>query len=174
MSFLRKMASVLLGSSEEKLVKAKREVAYSATKAMHPKEAEAVEQMVKSSYENALEKIIYTIGNTARHHAKLSSPDALINSPVMERFVDNYGFQYFINGVSLGYQLQAGTADSKFQEELTLLMESLHNEMMGDAVKTLGSQKQAECFSAAAKVAADLGVEAGAQMYEQGYILVKD
>ena len=173
MGFLGKIASVLLGSSEDKLIKAKKEIAYNAEKVLHPKEANALEELVSYQYEQALEKILYTIGNAIKHHANLSNTDQIKNSSFMQRFVDNYGFQYFTNGVSLGHQTQAGTADAKFQKEISTLMEALHKQMMEDAKRSFSSKKVAECFSAGAKVAADLGVETGVYIYNQGYIVVQ-
>jgi hypothetical protein len=173
MGFLGRISSVLLGSSEEKLIKAKKEIVYNSEKALHPKEAKALEQIVSSQYEKALEQILYTIGNSLRHHAHLTNADHVKNSAFMERFVENYGFEYFINGVSLGHQIQAGTTDVKFQREISTIMEGLHNKMMKDAMHSFSSQKVAECFSAGAKVAADLGAEAGAQIYNQGFIVIE-
>lgn len=173
MGFLGRFASALLGSSEDKLIKAKKEIAYNAERALHPKEAKAIEQIVSSQYEKALERILYAIGNSLRHHANLTNADHVKNSSFMGRFVENYGFEYFINGVSLGHQIQAGTADTKFQREISTIMEALHNKMVEDAMRTFSSQKVAECFSAGAKVAADLGAEAGAQIYNQGYIVIE-
>jgi hypothetical protein len=173
MGLLGKVASVLLGSSEDKLKMAKREISYNAEKTMHPNEAKALEQLVSSYYEKALEQIIYKIGNAARHHANLTNVDHIKNSSFMQRFIDEYGFQYFANGVSLGHQVQAGTADAEFQKEINTLMESLHREMMNDAINSFSNQKTAECFSAGAKVAADLGAEAGMKIYNEGYISIE-
>ncbi len=170
MGLFSKITSMILGSTEEQSIKIKKEVAYNTNKAIYPNEAKAVEQLVSSQYEKALEQILYTIGNSIRHHAKLSRADHIKNSPFMQRFVDDYGFQYFVNGVSLGHQFQAGTADSQFQKEIGILMEELHKRMMNDATRSFSSQKVAECFSAGAKVAADLGFETGVQTYKNVYI----
>lgn len=174
MSLFRRISSIILGTSEDKLVKAKKEAAYRAEKALHPNEARAVEQLVDSYYEKALGQIMYTIGNTLKHHAKLNRADHIKNSEFMQRFNDDYGYRYFINGVSLGHQIQAGTADNNFQKEISILMEAIHKEMMVDANESFSSYKVAECFSAGAKVAADLGVKAGVEIYNQGYIAIND
>jgi hypothetical protein len=171
MGIFNKFAAMVLGSKEEQLIKAKKEIAYSVTRSRHPKEAEAVEVFVNGQYELALEKILYTIGNTLRHHAKLTDADHIQNSAFMERFIEDYGYHYFRNGVSLGHQTQAGTADRKFQADIGILMEGLHKRMMADANNSFSSPKIAECFSAGAKAAADAGFETGVQAYQKTYII---
>ncbi|MBT2641721.1 hypothetical protein J7I80_05760 [Bacillus sp. ISL-41] len=173
MGFLSRFTTILFGSKEDEIVRAKKEVAYATTKQLYPKEAKAVEDLVKGQYEKALEQILYTIGNAIRHHARLSNAEHIKNSAFMERFIEDYGFQYFINGVSLGHQTQAGTADVKFQKEISLLMEELHKRMMEDALKSFSSQKIADCFSAGAKTAADSGFQTGVYTYNNGYVLAE-
>ena len=89
MGLFSKITSMILGSTEEQSIKIKKEVAYNTNKAIYPNEAKAVEQLVSSQYEKALEQILYTIGNSIRHHAKLSRADHIKNSPFMQRFVDH-------------------------------------------------------------------------------------
>lgn len=155
------------------LLSAKREVTYNTTKAMYPNEAKALEQLVESYYEKALENILYTVGNAARHHANLTNSTIIKQNPFFERFVEDYGYNIFITAVSLGHQVKAGTADKRFQNEIIATMELVNKKMMNDAISSFSSQKIAECFSAGAKVAADLGLEAGEQIYNQGFIAIK-
>ncbi|MET3696851.1 hypothetical protein SAMN05877753_101574 [Bacillus oleivorans] len=172
MGLFRKIASVLSGSSEADLVNAKREIQYKADKAIYKKEAEAVEQMVLKSYEEAVGKIICRLGNAARHHAGLISANNFKTSPFLERFTEHYALEIFTKGVSLGHQAASGTADSKFQEEIGLLLDQINKRMVAEARQSSFTQIEAECFTIAGHTAFELGVQAGQSFADQEYLVI--
>jgi hypothetical protein len=174
MGIFSSITSVLFGSSESQRIKAKKELSYNTQKALYPNEAKAVEELVQIHYDEALKEIIYILGNATKHHAHLteSKYHHVKNSPFIDRFIEYYAFKIFINAYSLGHQLRAGTADQTFQREIMIMMEDLNRNLLEEATSTFSSTKIAECFSIAASKAADLGSEAGAKVYEQGYIVV--
>lgn len=172
MSLFRRVASVLLGSSETDLIRAKKEIQYNAESLRNKEIAITLEKMVEESYEESLEQILHRLGNAARHHAKLTSTNHLTSSPFMERFVNTFAFEIYTKGVSLGHQLASGTADSKSQEEIGLLLDDDNKKMLSEA-KIYFSKIEAECFTIAAHTAFELGVLAGKNFYDQEYIVAR-
>lgn len=175
MGIFSSISSALFGSSESQRIKAKKELAYNSQKALFPNEAKAVEELLQYHYEKALRDIIYVLGNASNHHANLSDSEyqKVKGNPFVDRFIEYYAYEIFINAYSLGHQLRAGTADEKFQREIMVMMQELNRNLLEEATSTFSSTKIAECFSIAASKAADLGAEAGAEVYDQEYIVVK-
>ena len=172
MGLLRKIASAFLGSSEADLVNAKREIQYKTDKAIYKTEAEMAEKIVMNDYEQAIQPIIYRLGNAARHHAGLTSANHFKTSSFLDRFIDHYAFEMFTKGVSLGHQAAIGTADPKFREEIGLMLDQINKRMIAEALRSSFTQKEGECFTVAGHTAFELGVQAGQTFAEQGYIAV--
>lgn len=172
MGLFRRVASVLLGSSETDLIRAKKEIQYNAESLRNKEITITLEKMVGESYEESLEQILHRLGNAARHHANLTSANHLTSGPFMEKFVNSFAFDTYTKGVSLGHQLASGTADSKFQEEIGLLLDDDNKKMLTEAKKYF-SHIEAECFTIAAHTAFELGVQAGSNFYDQEYIATR-
>lgn len=166
---VRSLLSYLMGSSDAKLIGAKKEIAYLFEKINNPKIANKLEQYVSKAYEDSCNTAFRHCGQVARSHANLKSSDQLMNNDYIDRFIQIYGFGLFVNAVSVGYELSAGTFTPKLENELGIVMGDLNSQLMQDATQSYGSVKIAECFSSTGKVLADLGVEVGTDIYNKGY-----
>lgn len=163
----RSLLSYLTGASDAKLISSKKEVAYLFEKVNNPEIADDLERFVSKEYEKANNVAFRHLGQIARSGAKLQSSEQIMNNDFVDRFIEVYGFGFFVNAITVGYELKAGTLSTKRKKELGIVMDDINLRMMKDAKQSYDSIKIAECFSSTGRVLADIGADTGEKIYMQ-------
>lgn len=174
MGLFRKLASVLTGTPETTLIKTKAEFQYALDKVANPKMIETLESIVDSYFEQSVPKVVHLLGNSLKHHSKVSQSDAdhIKSHSFLDKFVMHYVYNIFRKGFSFGHQLGIGAADEQFQKEVGLLLDEVVKEMVKEVKTYFKSDIVAESFIIALKTSFDLGVESGIDFSKQEYVVI--
>lgn len=164
MGLFRKALSVLSGSSEETLIKAKAEIGHLIESKTNPEYVAMTQYIaaeIEEKYNRALENIIYSVGNALNHHAHVSNDkyQKIKQSPFMYKYVDYYAKEVFAKGFYIG-RMKRYNEEQKYIDDTNLLMVEIVNNMKEEAT-SLFSEKIAECFMYGTQKAFEDGALAG-------------
>ncbi|MDD7793453.1 hypothetical protein [Clostridium sp. 'White wine YQ'] len=107
----------------------------------------SIEARINENYNEAVNKILYTVGNALSHHANISDHDyqAVKQSPFMEKYVMFYAREVFAKGYIIGRMKKYGEEEQYIDNANKHMIKTVLS--MQEEAKGLFSKKIAECFS---------------------------
>lgn len=173
---LSKLASILTGSSEADLIKARKAMLFKADSMMYPDLAEQLIQTIKMEYENSIDQIIDGLVKALKSEANLSDHgiQGVIESNFMKLYIDNFALDIFRNGYSIGYLMASKNYRKSDGDEFFIFMEDLKKKIDVGVMKYVMPNKSVvAAFYESLAIAGDLGSKAGVKYGSQEWVLVK-
>lgn len=162
MSFFRKTAAVILGTTEAKLVKAERDIAYAIDKMSNPEMANNVEQVMLVAYQDSMKEIAYQLGRASKHIG-LSDADSqlVLDSDFTGKFASKFALDLFVRGFHIGYGGTTGQEDQRYLDESNLIAKEMAETIQKEARQRFGKEDIVRVYVHASRIAFEEGIKQG-------------